>query len=235
MRYLRTITFVGAVGLLSLAVFPVAAQITTIENANSDFGIAEGVTDVKPVIISAINVVLSLVGLIAIIMLIYGGFLYLTSAGEEKQTEKAKHTILYAIIGLIVIGLAAVIVNFVIGIFSGSGRAKAAVNFLVGSPAFAQGFKIVTDAPEGIPTGSLTDIILKVVNVFLGLVGLIAAIFLIYGGLLYITSAGDDKQTENAKHTILYAIVGLIVIGLAAVMVNFVIGIFGGGGPAPKP
>ena len=53
------------------------------------------------------------------------------------------------------------------------------------------------------------------------LAALAAAIFLIIGGARYIGSQGDEDAAAEAKNTILYAIIGLIVIGLAAVIVNF--------------
>jgi len=69
----------------------------------------------RSAVVSILNYVLTFVGLIAVAMLIYGGFLYLTSAGNEEQTKKAKTTILYAIIGIVVIALSYVIVNTLIG------------------------------------------------------------------------------------------------------------------------
>ena len=70
---------------------------------------------------------------------------------------------------------------------------------------------------------SLIDTIQTIVNAFLVLVGIVAAIYLVMGGLRYVTSEGDDNQTAKAKHTILFAVIGLIVIGISAVIVNFVI------------
>jgi hypothetical protein len=56
------------------------------------------------------------------------------------------------------------------------------------------------------------------------LVGAVAVIMLIVGGLLYVTSNGDSKRVEGAKNTILYAIVGIVVAVLAYAAVNFIIG-----------
>ncbi len=59
---------------------------------------------------------LSLVGTIAVISLLYGGFLYITSQGEEDKAEQAKNIILYSVIGIIIIGISAIIVNVVISV-----------------------------------------------------------------------------------------------------------------------
>ena len=63
---------------------------------------------------TAINVILGLVGLVAVAVMILGGFQYTTSAGDTAKVTKAKNTILYGIVGLVIAVLAFAIVNFVI-------------------------------------------------------------------------------------------------------------------------
>ena len=74
-----------------------------------------------------------------------------------------------------------------------------------------------------------------ITNVLLFIIGAIAVIMIVIGGLRYVISGGDSGQITAAKNTILYAIVGIIVAILAYAAVNFVIGSFapgatGGGG-----
>ncbi|MDO5452004.1 MAG: hypothetical protein Q4F56_02860 [Candidatus Saccharibacteria bacterium] len=66
------------------------------------------------VIINIINGVIAVVGIIAVIFVIIGGIQYMTSSGDAGKIKKAKDTILYALIGLIVCVLSYAIVNFVI-------------------------------------------------------------------------------------------------------------------------
>ena len=70
-----------------------------------------------------INLMLYAVGVISVIMLIYGGFRYVISGGQKESVTAAKNTILYAVIGLVVAMLAYAIINFVLGTFSGGGSA----------------------------------------------------------------------------------------------------------------
>lgn len=111
----KTLLFVSAVVGMSLIVFPVAAQIAPV-TGEDNLGINTGnsAEDAENFISNVINIALGFVGLVAAGFLIYGGAMYITSAGDDSKAEKAKKTILYAIIGLVVIGLAAAIVNFVI-------------------------------------------------------------------------------------------------------------------------
>jgi len=66
--------------------------------------------------VDIINFGLGFVGLVAVGFLIYGGFLYITSQGEEKKNTTAKNVLVYAIIGLVVILLSFVIVRAVANI-----------------------------------------------------------------------------------------------------------------------
>lgn len=62
-----------------------------------------------------------------------------------------------------------------------------------------------------------------VTNILLFLIGAIAVIMLIIGGVRYVISGGDQAQVTAAKNTILYAIVGIVVAFLAYAAVNFVL------------
>ncbi len=62
-----------------------------------------------------------------------------------------------------------------------------------------------------------------IVNFFLFFLGLVATIMVIYGGVLYVTAAGNDDQVGKAKNVILYAIIGIVVILLSFALVNTVI------------
>jgi len=73
---------------------------------------------------------------------------------------------------------------------------------------------------QGLCEPGLRAMAQKIINWFLLFLGLIATGFLIYGGFLYVTSAGNDENVKKAKNLIIYAAVGIIVIILAAVVVN---------------
>lgn len=83
-------------------------------------------------------------------------------------------------------------------------------------------------APVGTQNVPLIQAVINILNGLLVIAALAALVFLIIGGFRYIFSQGDEDQTETAKNTILYAIIGLIVIALAAAVVNFVTNAVGG-------
>ena len=69
------------------------------------------------------------------------------------------------------------------------------------------------------PTGAFRQI----TNTILYIVGIIAVIMLIIGGIKYVVSGGDAKKVTDAKNTVLYAIIGLVIAVFAYAIVNFVI------------
>ena len=62
-----------------------------------------------------INAVIGILGLVCVVVIIIGGINYMTSSGDSGKVKKAKDTILYGVIGLVVCVLAFAIVNFVLG------------------------------------------------------------------------------------------------------------------------
>lgn len=68
-----------------------------------------------------------------------------------------------------------------------------------------------------------TGVFKQVTNTILYIVGVIAVIMLIIGGIKYVVSGGDAKKVTDAKNTVLYAIIGLVICFLAFAIVNFVI------------
>lgn len=64
----------------------------------------------------------------------------------------------------------------------------------------------------------------KVINVFSFIVGVAAVIMIMIGGFRYVTSNGDSGSITAAKNTILYAVIGLVIVAMAQLIVRFVIG-----------
>lgn len=68
-----------------------------------------------------------------------------------------------------------------------------------------------------------TGVFKQITNTILYIVGIVAVIMLIIGGIKYVVSGGDSKKVTDAKNTVLYAIIGLVISFLAFAIVNFVI------------
>lgn len=70
---------------------------------------------------------------------------------------------------------------------------------------------------------SVDNIINTIINVFSWVVGVVAVLMVMFGGFRYITAAGDATKTKTAKDTILFALIGLVIVALSQVIVKFVI------------
>lgn len=81
------------------------------------------------------------------------------------------------------------------------------------------------DCGSQVETGSgrIQTIVTNIVNIFSIVVGIVAVIMIIVGGFKYITSGGDSGNITSAKNTIVYAVIGLVIVALAQFIVQFVL------------
>lgn len=130
----RALAALSASLLLALGGFSAVAlaaepdiQNSTCQGSSLQFGsdtncddITESEDDVNNLIADIINIFSVIVGIVAVIMIIYGGFRYITSGGDSGKITDSKNTILYAIIGLVIVAFAQFIVKFVLSKATGS-------------------------------------------------------------------------------------------------------------------
>ncbi len=105
-----------AIGLVAVLAVPAIAAAQTsfsIENIGGSVGL--GTSDLKQTVVNIIQWVLGILALVAVLMIIVGGFQWMTAAGNDERIDKAKKIISAAVIGLIIVLLAWAIVIFVAG------------------------------------------------------------------------------------------------------------------------
>ncbi len=134
---------------------------------------------------------------------IYGGYVYITSSGDPNKVAKGKKTLSQAFIGLAIVMSASIIMGSIrIALVGGSGNIG---NCLDANSCANQG-----------------DMITSLVNWVIGIAGVVAVIFVVYGGISYTTSAGDPSKLKQAKNMIIYALIGLAIVALAEIITAFV-------------
>jgi hypothetical protein len=116
------VVFMMAIGVVSVVV--PAGQASAINvfpqcgsSADSQVCQAQKKDDANKMIKTVINTLLTILGTIAVIMIVIGGLRYVTSSGDASHVKAAKDTILYSVVGLVVAILAYSIVNFVLTAF----------------------------------------------------------------------------------------------------------------------
>jgi hypothetical protein len=120
-------TILNILALLIIAVVPVAVTAIGVAQSPIEQGVnatcsgsscpttgnASG--KVNTLVENVINIFSWVIGVISVLVIIYGGFKYITSAGDAGKVTSAKNTILYALVGLVIAALAQIIVLFVLG------------------------------------------------------------------------------------------------------------------------
>ncbi len=155
--------------------------------------------DINALICSLLNFFQGLIVVLALIFIIVGAFLYITSGGDEGRLTLAKQSILGALIGL-AIGIAAPMLL------------RELAN-LLGWSAFAacSGFG---------STLTLIQTATNVLNFLLSIIGVAALIMLVVGAFMYLTAAGDESRIDTGKSIVKYSIIGIAVALAALVLVR---------------
>lgn len=104
--------------------------------------------------------------------------------------------------------------------------------------SFKDSFDCVQDAirdEAGVAEQEPIEVILGILRVALTLAGILGVIALIIAGVRYMLSTGDEGEAKKAKQGIIYAVLGLIVIGASILIVNLIINAFQGTPQQPPP
>ena len=115
------------------------------------------------------------------------------------------------ITGLLTIGFGVALVTTPVSAL-GEGGAPAGVNAARGD-----------NTPSNLVNGD-SSIVRRAINIMLFGVGVLSVVMLIFGGFRYVISGGKKESVTNAKNTILYAIIGLLVAVFAYAIINFILG-----------
>lgn len=153
------------------------------------------------------SVVAYFCGAIAVLMIVIAGFRYATSGGNEDIMEKAKRQITYAVIGLILVGVA---------------------EFGVKNIFFPEQGSKVPDVEQG------KRLIVNLTNFISGFLTTIAAVMYVYAGYIYVTAFGNEDATGKAKKVIIGATIGLLLAMAAFGIVNTTIKLENQIGPGGK-
>lgn len=94
------------------------------------------------------------------------------------------------------------------------------VNIQVG---LAQTVNLEPNVPNAVKGPDTATLVTNVVNTLSFIAGVASVIAIIVGGIMYITSAGDEGRVRSAKNTLLYAVIGVIISLSAYAIANFVV------------
>ncbi len=144
------------------------------------------------------------VGWIAVMMIVIGGLIYITSGGSVKQATMGRTTVIYAMVGFAIAIAAPSLLREVREIASaGVGGGPSIIN---------------TATP-------VAEIIDNVMTFLITAMGMLALIGFTIGGVLYISAGGDVQKADRAKKAIFYSIIAITISGAALIILKQVIAI----------
>jgi type IV secretory pathway VirB2 component (pilin) len=179
--------------ILGSLISPVLAQTTV----TTEFANPITPTTLQGLLTNVLTSLRGIVALIAIIMIIVGGMMYMFAGVNEKMVETAKSTIGGAVIGLAIIFAAPAFLKEILTILGSSDATG-----LLGS------------AP------SLKAIAERILNLLLSIVGILGIIGLIIGGGFYLTAYGDEDRIKKGKDVITASLIGIIIAAASLIIVR---------------
>lgn len=171
---------------------------------NFDVGVLGGHSPFLLIALAVLDDLIRVAGLVAVGYVIWGGIQYVTSQGSPDGTKKAQQTVLNALIGVAISIMAASLVAFVGNKLAAAGSASI--------------------SPSGLPTAQANPKTLSsILDLVFAIVASISVLIIVIGGFRYIVAHGDPNGTVQARNTVLYAVVGLLITMAAFAIVTFVV------------
>lgn len=142
---------------------------------------------------------------LAVFMTLLAGFFFMISGQDPQKATLARRILFFSVIGIALFLVAPGIVDLIADVFSTAG---------VSSP--------ISSCSGGMTAGTVTDMIVRIVNWFAWFVAVASVAMGLYAGFLYLTSRGDPRMVQQAAKTLSYTIIGIAVSVLAFSIVSLV-------------
>jgi len=166
------------------------------------------------ILLALVDDLLRVAGVLAVGFVIYAGVKYITSQGDPSATAQAQSTLINSLAGLAIALVAIGVVSF-IGNQAGGGAG--------GVTRIGLDLSVLPN-PAGVNNQSGSSPFLEILLSWaFRIIGAVAFLVLVIGGLRYVLSQGDPQNVNKAKNMIMYALIGLVVAIVAQSIVSLVI------------
>jgi len=191
--FLSVFIFLTCAGSLALAQGPTTSA--------SEFGNPITPETVEEILINIWSYLQKIAGTVAVIFIIIGGVMYMLSGGNKDAIERAKKTVIYAMVGLAIV---------------------------LAAPLFYKEIKAILSGDN--PGSELQRILLNTLKLLLSIVGFLAIVSMVVGAIWMFTAVGDEEKYELGKKTATYAILGLVIAVASLIIAEQIFALIGGGG-----
>jgi hypothetical protein len=162
--------------------------------------------------LAVVDDLLRLAGILAVLFVVYSGVMFIQSNGAPDATAKARTAGINSLVGLAITMVAITFVSFIGNQIGGTGQGGTAARGLLDLGSLPN--------PAGAESGSLIQTGLSVA---FGIIGALAFLIIVIAGMRYMLAQGDPSSTAQAKNTIIYALVGLVIAILAESIVSLAV------------
>lgn len=190
-----------------------AAATTTAASNGTTFVNPLRFSNVEEFLGGILSAIQKIIVVLALVFIMIGAVMILTSAGSSGMVEKGKGAITMALVGL-ALGVAAPSLLKELANIIGWGSNCSAIT--------DAGLKAACLAKEAAVGGALTlsQIAVNVLNFLLGTMGIVALVMMVIGAILYLTSAGDEDRIDKGKEIFKYSLIGVFMAMASMVLVT---------------
>lgn len=201
-----------------LFVEPTFAQESKIFNAwgtGSNLETQSGLSSSEPttVVLNVVYWVVTLLGVLFFMLMLYAGMRWMTAGGNPEHVTKAKETLRSSILGLLITMGSAAIGNFVI-IRTASLSGNSSLTLIDGESV-------------GLGGNDLETTVVGLLEFALGVLAVVAVVFVLYAGFTWMTSRGQTAVIEKSQQTLTRAVIGLVIVMAAWGMTRYIVGVLG--------
>lgn len=148
--------------------------------------------------LAIVDDLLRLAGLLAVIFVIFSGVKFILSNGSPDEAAKARTSGINALVGLAITMVSITLVSFLGNQVGGPNTGGNVGKLNLHTLPF----------PTGVESGSLVQTVL---GIAFGIIGALSFLIIVIAGMRYMLAQGDPNSTVQAKNTIIYALVGLVI------------------------
>ncbi|HPN54621.1 MAG TPA: pilin [Candidatus Moranbacteria bacterium] len=154
-------------------------------------------TTVEDLLTNVLSAIQKIVVVLALVVLVIGAIMYIVSTGESEMLERAKKAITAAIMGMVI---------------------------AIAAPSILKELSTILGWTDSTSTTSsaltISEIAVNVLNFLLGVAGVLAIIMMVIGGIMYLTSTGDEERIKKGKSIFTYSVIGIIIVLASLVIVR---------------
>jgi len=206
-HYLKNLAYLVTLGLL-----PLTTQAQTNTSLQNPLGDAP-IWEIFARVAGGLNFV---TGALALFFIVLGGYRILTAAGNSEHFQKGKHMITYALLGLILtVGSYTLLATTITVLTGGGGPAP-----FISSTTLIDPLNL-NNLPANQPAGFVL-FGSRILGFLLSGLGALSVLMFVYAGVLWMTAAGNEERIGQAKKTLLYATLGIVVVLSSYVFTSFV-------------